>query len=235
MRWYRLLPRTKLNSRVAFQDFGCTSIAPKMMSGARNLLCTRGEISRPSPKSAPMNSTSLRIYGSNESNHAGDLQLVTELYDRLRPSLYVYLCSLGLSKDHSEDVIQETFLRLMRHFMIQSANENLRAWVFRVAHNLSMDFHRSEKRWFRDHEAEPHRVRRDRVDPAPNPEQKIILDERMKQFQIAFARLTPKQRHCVLLRAEGLRYRAIAEVLGVSVQRVGELMQRAISLLETLT
>jgi DNA-directed RNA polymerase specialized sigma24 family protein len=35
-----------------------------------------------------------------------------------------------------------------------------------------------------------------------------------------------------LLRAEGLRYREIAVVLGVSVQRVGEMMQRAIFLLD---
>jgi len=54
----------------------------------------------------------------------------------------------------------------------------------------------------------------------------------MKRFEDAFARLTPKQRQCVLLRAEGFRYREIAEVLGISVQRVGELMQRSIALLE---
>jgi DNA-directed RNA polymerase specialized sigma24 family protein len=35
-----------------------------------------------------------------------------------------------------------------------------------------------------------------------------------------------------LLRAEGFRYREIACTLGVSVQRVGELIQRSISLLE---
>jgi DNA-directed RNA polymerase specialized sigma24 family protein len=34
-----------------------------------------------------------------------------------------------------------------------------------------------------------------------------------------------------MLRAEGLRYREIAGILGVSVQRVGELMQRCITLL----
>lgn len=182
-----------------------------------------------------MTSTYLGICDLNEHKHAGNRQRIIELYDHLRPSLHAYLCSLGLTKEHSEDVIQETFLRLLRHFVEQGTDENLRAWVFRVAHNLSMDFHRSERRWVRDNQTEPHPVLRQRVDPAPNPEQKIILDERMMQFEDAFARLTPKQRHCVLLRAEGLRYRVIAQVLGVSVQRVGELMQRAVSLLEDCT
>lgn len=178
-----------------------------------------------------MTSTCIGVCVSIERNHAGNRQPVTELYDHLRPSLHSYLCSLGLRYDHSEDVIQETFLRLLRHVVEEGGGENLRAWIFRVAHNLSMDFHRSEKRWFRGDDTE-RPVLRDRADPAPNPEQKIILDERMRRFEDAFAQLTPKQRHCVLLRAEGLRYREIALVLRVSVQRVGELMQRAISLLE---
>jgi RNA polymerase sigma-70 factor (ECF subfamily) len=178
-----------------------------------------------------MTSRYLRIYASDNRNDAGNRQRVIELYEVVRPTLHAYLRSLGLS-DHSEDIIQETFLRLVRYTAERGANENLRAWVFRVAHNLSMDYHRSERRCFRSHETQPSPVLRDRIDPGPNPEQKIILDERLREFEDAFAQLTPRQRDCLLLRAEGLRYREIAVELGVSVQRVGELMQRAISILD---
>ena len=174
----------------------------------------------------------LRISASDEDNDAGT---VIELYRHVRPSLYAYLRSLKLSHDHSEDVIQETFLRLVRYTMERGANENLRAWIFRVAHNLSVDHHRSQSRWFLNSEMEPRPILSDRIDPGPNPEQKIILDERWREFKGAFAQLTPRQRNCVLLRAEGLLYREIAVELGVSVQRVGELMDRAISLLDVLT
>jgi RNA polymerase sigma-70 factor (ECF subfamily) len=175
------------------------------------------------------------ICDSKEREKTADRQRIITLYDDLRPTLRAYLSSLGLNRDHSEDVIQEAFLRLVRHFVDRGGEENLRAWLFRVAYNLSMDFHRSERRWVRDHEVEAYPIMRQRVDRAPNPEQKIILRERVRQFEGAFTHLTPKQRHCVLLRAEGLRYRAIAQILGVSVQRVGELMHRAISLLEHST
>jgi len=57
------------------------------------------------------------------------------------------------------------------------------------------------------------------------------LHKRLRRLRSAYAQLTPRQRDCLLLRAEGLRYREIALVLGVSVQRVGEMMQRAINLL----
>jgi RNA polymerase sigma-70 factor, ECF subfamily len=169
------------------------------------------------------------------SEHAGSVDLrqhIIRLYDDLRPPLLAYLCCLGMNADQAEDVIQETFLRLVRYRFGRGAQDNLRAWVFRVAHNLSMDVHRFQRRWSLSEDDEPHRAIRRRADPAPSPEQQVLLDERMKRFEDAFGQLTPKQRQCVLLRAEGLRYREIALVLGISVQRVGELMQRSISLLE---
>jgi len=177
-------------------------------------------------------STKLEILVPEQSGTAKTRQRIVDLYDQLRPSLRAYLCCLGMSSDQAEDVIQESFLRLVRHGLEQEAAENLRAWIFRVAHNLSMSVHRSQRRSTYPEGEDARRVIRERVDPRPSPEQQILLDERMKSFEDAFSRLTPKQRQCVLLRAEGFRYREIAVTLGVSVQRVGELMQRSISLLE---
>jgi RNA polymerase sigma-70 factor (ECF subfamily) len=137
-----------------------------------------------------------------------------------------------MTSDQAEDVIQETFLRLVRHLVEHGTEHSLRGWVFRVAHNLSMDLHRSHRRWSFTTSDDSSAIARDRLDPAPNPEQKLILKERFRRLGDAVAQLTPKQRHCVLLRAEGLRYREIASTLGISVQRVGELVQRAITLLE---
>jgi RNA polymerase sigma-70 factor (ECF subfamily) len=169
---------------------------------------------------------------SENRPHSRNRQRIIELYDALRPSMHAYLCCLGMSSDQAEDIIQETFLRLVRHPPEHGTEDNLRSWVFRVAHNLSMDIHRSQRRWSCTSGDELRTVVRERMDPAPNPEQKVILEERSRRLGDAVAQLTPKQRHCVLLRAEGLRYREIAAALGISVQRVGELVQRAISLLE---
>lgn len=182
-------------------------------------------------KGNAVTATFVGIFNSEERKKAIARQRTIELYDLLRPSLHAYLFSLGMSSDEAEDVIQETFLRLVRYLLDRVTEENPRAWIFRVAHNLSMDLHRSERRWYRDSGAETYRMIRERVDPSPNPEQQVILQERMRRFENSVAQLTPKQRHCLRLRAEGLRYREIASNLQVSVQRVGELMQRAITLL----
>lgn len=184
------------------------------------------------PEADSMTSSPVESVSGNARNQRGTSEHIVDLYYHLRPSLQAYLSSRGVSKEHSEDVIQEAFLRLVHHLVERGPDENPRAWVFRVAHNLSMDFHRSERRRSRDSEPEGHPVLSGQVDPAPDPEQEFILGERMRRFREAFARLTPKQQHCLLLRATGLRYREIAVVMGVSVQRVGELMQRAIALVE---
>jgi RNA polymerase sigma-70 factor, ECF subfamily len=177
----------------------------------------------------------LRIFAAEHSGQPTPRQRIIDLYDDLRPALCAYLCTLGVSSDQAEDVIQETFLRLVRFRFERSTHENLRAWLFRVAHNLSMDVHRFQRRWSHNNDEQSHTIIRHRADPGPTPEQQVILDERRRQFEDAFAQLTPKQQQCVLLRAEGFRYREIALTLGVSVQRVGELMQRSISLLEVHT
>lgn len=173
----------------------------------------------------------LRILASEKLGMAEGRERVAELYDLLKPPLYAYLWYLGMNTDQAEDVIQDTFLRLVSSRFDPDGQDNLRAWIFRVARNLSMDIHRAQRRWSRRCDDEPHTVIRDRIDPAPSPEQQVLFGERLRRF----ADLTPKQRQCVLLRAEGFRYREIAATLGVSVQRVGEILQRSIVVLEADT
>lgn len=171
------------------------------------------------------------ILASEQFGKAARRQRIIELYDLLKPSLHAYLCYLGMNTDQAEDIIQDTFVRLVSCHFDGSGEDNLRAWIFRVAHNLSMDVHRAQRRWSRGDDNTPRSAIRERMDPAPSPEQRVLLGERMRRFEHSFAQLTPKQRQCVLLRAEGLRYREIAIALGVSLPRVGELMQRSIALL----
>lgn len=153
---------------------------------------------------------------------------VIDLYDTLRPSLHAYLACLGLTSEESEDITQECFLRLLRHLLEERPESNLRAWIFRVAYNLSMDIHRLGQR-LQVGSAEDIGFSAVRpVDTALTPEQQVMNKERLQHLEKAISLLTSQQRHCVLLRAEGLRYREIASVLGVSTPRVAELLQRAL-------
>jgi RNA polymerase sigma-70 factor (ECF subfamily) len=155
---------------------------------------------------------------------------VMDLYDQLRPSLLTYLAGLGLNLNESEDVIHDCFVRLYDHLAVKAENHNLRGWLFRVAHNLAMDFFRDARRVQQQDEQGVDLL--DLViDPSCSPEELAIRSDEIRKVASALERLTPQQRSAVLLRAEDLRYREIAAVLGVSIKRVSELVQRALVIL----
>jgi RNA polymerase sigma factor (sigma-70 family) len=159
----------------------------------------------------------------------GREQQVVDLYDQLRPGLLSYLCGLGLSRSESEDVVQESFLRLFDHLTTRKAPDSWNAWIFRVAHNLAIDLFRRGQRYMAlDNDLDILAVL---SDASPDPEQNALHNEELRRVQHALQHLTQQQRSAVLLRAEELRYREIASVMGVSTKRVCELVHRALALL----
>jgi len=145
---------------------------------------------------------------------------LAEAFQELRAPLLRYLHSLGVSE--AEELVQETFLRLCQRAAEAPDAGNLRAWVFRVAHNLARDQQRE-------------RVRRPQeplvavADGRRNPEAEFLARERELRLRAALARLPECQQHALHLRAEGLRYREIAEVLGAPVSTVAGWVQQALS------
>jgi RNA polymerase sigma-70 factor (ECF subfamily) len=168
-----------------------------------------------------------RVIPLKEHGKVGWYQQTLKLYDSLTPRLSRFLRHLGLNKDERDDVIQESFLRLAGHLKSGSSDDNLHSWVYRVARNLAMDVHRSNRRDNEEVELE-FEPEDEPIDPAANPELAYLQKEQARRLKEGMSRLTAQQRQCVALRLQGLRYREIAEVLGVSEPRVIHLVQRAL-------
>ena len=60
------------------------------------------------------------------------------------------------------------------------------------------------------------------------PEQVVLEKEKLHRLGKAILLLTEPERECLLLRAGGLRYREIAEVLQIPTSTVGDTVDRAI-------
>ncbi len=174
-------------------------------------------------------SSSMSVFARRKRGDFNLYKQVGELYDEIRPSLYGYLSSLGLKRDEADDIIQDTFLRLFHHLVEGGRVENARAWTFRVAHNLTLNLHRDRRHLVSDQSTSVADFIAERPDPALNPEESVLQAERMARVASAVSGLTAQQQQCLHLRAEGLRYREIADVIGVSVQRVGDLIQRTLA------
>ena len=144
-------------------------------------------------------------------------------FDELRVPLRRYLICSGASATDADDAVQESFLRLHRHLGSEGDRSNLYGWVFQVARNYLRDERKSARR--------QKTVAVDgalaAADPRSGPEKNLLDAERGRLLRAAIDKLPDQQRECMLLRASGLRYREIAEVLVVSTAGVGSLVQRA--------
>jgi RNA polymerase sigma-70 factor (ECF subfamily) len=155
---------------------------------------------------------------------ASDSCEATTLYRELRKPLLRYLVSLGLSSDEAQDVVQDAFVSLQRHLASGGSQENIRSWVFRVAHNRARNRQNSYHRRF----GEPLDAEVDSIAGDATPERAVLQKEKFQQLRKAILLLTPSERECLLLRAGGLRYREIGDVLGMATSTVGETVERAI-------
>ena len=153
---------------------------------------------------------------------------VTLAFEDAREDVYRYLITLGLQPPQAQEAAQEVFLRL--HVALQKGDviRNVRGWLFRVAHNYGLDVRAKERT--RPLEPEIEVALRD---GAPGIEKDLIEREKMSQLGRAWKTLSPQQRHCLYLRAEGLRYREIAETMGISISTVREFLSRAITRLQS--
>lgn len=63
------------------------------------------------------------------------------------PALFRFCRSLLRTQEEAEDVVQETFLKLLRHLQGAGERGNLKAWLFTVAANGCRDRLRTRWRW----------------------------------------------------------------------------------------
>jgi RNA polymerase sigma-70 factor, ECF subfamily len=156
---------------------------------------------------------------------------VVRLFDEHRNRLLRYVLSIGLTVHDGEEIVQEVFLALFRHLQMGRPRDNLRGWLFRVAHNLALKERQAGH--LRIDSAELSDGGADQcVDPAPSPEEQLVFRQRHEQLFAAFRALPIRDQYCLHLRAEGLRYREIANVLDMSLGAVSISLTRSIARLE---
>jgi RNA polymerase sigma-70 factor, ECF subfamily len=148
----------------------------------------------------------------------------TTLYRELRKPLLRYLVCLGLSSDEAQDVAQDAFLILHRHLASGGSQENIRGWLFRVAHNQARN---RQNRYDRNFTAPGDNEMEAFLDEA-TPERAVLEKEKFQQLGKAIRLLSVSERECLLLRASGLRYREISEVLGIAMSTVSDTVERAV-------
>jgi RNA polymerase sigma-70 factor, ECF subfamily len=150
------------------------------------------------------------------------------LFDEVRVPLLRYLSAFPLAIPDAEDVIQEAFLSLFQQLQRGKSHHSIRGWLFRAAHNLAI---KKAVRSRNDIEQTGSQagVEELMIDPAMNPEDQFAFDQTQKRLMLVVRALSQQQRWCLYLRAEGLRYREIAEVLDMSLGAVSLSLERSLA------
>jgi RNA polymerase sigma-70 factor (ECF subfamily) len=154
---------------------------------------------------------------------------VLHLFDLLRNRLLRYLLSFSVAPADSEEIIQEAFLALFQHLRAGKPDKNLQGWLFRVVHNLGLRRRRDGRRDL-DHFPTASMPQEDlALDPAPNPEEAFSTRQIRERLLAVVEALQEQDRRCLILRAEGLRYREIAAVLDMSLSSVSASLSRSLA------
>lgn len=152
--------------------------------------------------------------------------VAAELFGAQRHALLRYLHAFGLRTQDCEDVLQDTFLALHRHILLERPQTNLRAWIFQTGHNLALKSRSRQRFWD---------ILVDRfLDPQPDPEELAAMSQRQQRLHRVIRALSPRDRACLALKAEGFTYREIGEIVGVSLGSVASSITKTLEKIERM-
>ena len=150
-----------------------------------------------------------------------------DIYRKYSKQLYYFLLQLSGSPYTAEDLVQETFLKATISLQFYK-EEQVKAWLFKVARHAYLDLWRKNKRWdwipFSDRIIQ----KKEMYSPYGLPEDEAITQELQKDMQKAFAYLPENYRTIIYMReVEGLTYEELAEVMDLNINQVKIILFRA--------
>lgn len=152
-----------------------------------------------------------------------DESALGEIYDRHHEALYRYAMRLLGDQQIAEDCIAETFLRFINSLSKGHVPQvNLRAYLYRIAHNWITDHYRRKK-----HDEE--RELDENFSTNKDLLTEVEKDIQIKQIRCAILSLTYEQQLVILLKYfEGFQNDEIADLLGKRVGAIKALLNRSV-------
>jgi RNA polymerase sigma-70 factor (ECF subfamily) len=148
----------------------------------------------------------------------GDAGAFGTLVRRHSPALFAFLLWRLRDRHRAEDVLQDTFLRMLTHLGKYRHSGRLRAWLFSIARNLAIDTERAGGAGVLvSTEQAPGEGMPTVGDllPAPDSTRPDVIAERREGYAAArgaLADLPASQREVFLMRQSGLTFREVARI-----------------------
>jgi RNA polymerase sigma factor (sigma-70 family) len=154
---------------------------------------------------------------------AGSDEAFNTLHDRYKQRLFAYVRQMlaSQSRQDAEDVLQDVFVRAFGALRADNRQVNVRAWLYRVAHNRCIDHLRRPI-------PAPADVFEMSRTPLHDPLEDAQRREDLRRLVTDVGRLPEQQRSALLMREiDGMSYADLASALDVTVPAVKSLLVRA--------
>lgn len=174
-----------------------------------------------------------------ETKNTDDIRSISSIEDLYRlyhRKLIHFFTAKGLEWEVAEDLSQEVFFRFLRCNKTIEGKDHARNLLYRIAHNLAIDYFRKHNGSVRERALSPDGLTEEQpymVAEEDGPEDRLISNETSQDIRSAVARLPLRYAQAIMLKEyDGLSYREIAEHMGVSQKAVESLLYRAKSQLK---
>ena len=166
-----------------------------------------------------------------------DPGLLDRLIEQYQFRLFRYLLYLTASRERAEDFFQETWLRVLERGHQYDGKWKFEAWLFAIARNLVLDWHRRKKPGSLESLAGPDEdaAAFDLPDEkSPTPLEQVLETEIRTGIQLGLERVPAIYREVLVLRfQEELQIEEIARVTGVPLSTVKSRLYRGLDALKT--
>lgn len=169
------------------------------------------------------------------SAQAGDPKALAVLYERYRRPLLNYLYRFTGNQTAAEDLVQETFLRVVRCLGSYRPTGSVAGWIYRIARNLALNRIRDQRGHAELSRDEPwmneegEEKSREESLPAPtaDPEQQAERAEMEKVIQETLLKVAPPYREALILcDIQRYPYKEAAEMLHCSINTIASRLAR---------
>jgi RNA polymerase sigma factor (sigma-70 family) len=150
----------------------------------------------------------------------GDESALGELIARHKDRIYRFIYSKVYDRDVTEDIFQDTFVKVINTLKRGSYNEEGKflPWVMRIAHNLVIDYFRRNNRMPKFESNDDFNIFSVLSDGDLNAERSMIKDQVEKDVQRLIEELPEDQKEVLIMRIyKDMSFKEISEQTGVSI------------------
>ncbi|MHC4873177.1 MAG: RNA polymerase sigma factor [Planctomycetota bacterium] len=154
---------------------------------------------------------------------SGDESALEELIEMYQNRLFSFFLRLGSACEEAEDMVQETFIKIIRSISTYEPKEKFSSYLYKVAKNCWYDYVRKKQR---DKSVSIESdginfVEGASVSKENSPQANAAMKEVNEIILIEIDKLPEEQRMAVILsEIENLKYREIAEILEIPIGTV---------------